>query len=342
MRALLAAIRGLRSATQPLRLSEPELELELIGNSVVNPLVTVIVPTRNQQHSLRSTVLAILEQDLQGVDLIVCDDASDDETPSTMRQLIESGAELTYCRLRRRAGPAGARNVGLAHARGRFVAFTDGDCRPTPGWLRSALSAFDQDDVGVVQGRTEAGARRQPLFEHHVESLELDGSFATANVVYRRQAIEGLQFDQTCWRWEDTDLGWRVIERGWAARFAPQAFVHHDVIPLSPLAWLLWSRHYSRLPAIVRRHPGYRAHLLWSLWSRRINPPLELAVLGVVLTFWWPPAVLLVIPYAIAFLRSRGLRGRFPPAKFAAHLVSDLVGLAALAYGSARQRSLVL
>jgi hypothetical protein len=118
--------------------------------------------------------------------------------------------------------------------------------------------------------------------------------------------------------------------------------VLHNVIPLSPLAWLLWSRHYSRLPAIVRRHPGYRAHLLRGLWSRRINPPLELAVLGVVLAFWWLPAALLVTPYAIAFIRSRGLRGRFPPAKIAAHLMSDLVGLAALAYGCARQRSLVL
>jgi len=324
------------------------------GPGAETPLVSVIVSTYRHASWLADTVNALLGQDLQAaLQVIVCDDASPDETPSVMQASLAKAESttyagprsLTYVRLKRNGGPAVGRNVGLDLATGSFLAFTDSDCIPAPGWLRSALAVVE-DGVGVVQGRTRAERGPAPLFEHHIDVSRLDGMFATANVLYRREAIAGLRFDPACWSpsWtmEDADLGWRVIAAGWQARFAEEALVIHRVIPLSARGWLSWQTRLRAFPAVAARHPAFRRHLWLGLWVTPMHLWFELALAGVVLTLWSPFALALTLPYLVAFLRTRGLRGRFPPAKIAAHLAWDSVSFATLAAFSLRHRALVL
>lgn len=318
------------------------------------PLVSVIVSTYRHANWLGDTVDALLAQDLEAtLQVIVCDDASPDATPVVMqtclakveRTTYAGPRSLSYVRLKRNGGPAIGRNVGLDLATGGFVAFTDSDCIPAPGWLRSALIVVE-GNVGVVQGRTRAEGGPAPLFEHHIDVSRLDGMFATANVVYRRDAIADLRFDPACWSpaWtmEDADLGWRVIAAGWSARFAEEALVIHRVIPLSARGWLLWQTRLRAFPALAARHPAFRRHLCLGLWVTPMHLWFELALAGLLLALWSPLALALTLPYVVAFLRTRGLRGRFPPAKIAAHLARDSVSFATLAAFSLRHRALVL
>jgi glycosyltransferase involved in cell wall biosynthesis len=319
-----------------------------------SPLVSVIVSTYRHANWLADTVDALLAQDLEAeLQVIVCDDASPDATPAVMqaslvkaeRTTYAGPRSLTYVRLKRNRGPAVGRNVGLDLAAGSFLAFTDSDCIPAPGWLRSALAAIESD-VGVVQGRTRAETGPAPLFEHHIDISRLDGTFATANVLYRREALAGLRFDPACWSpaWtmEDADLGWRVIAAGWQARFAEDALVIHRVIPLSARGWLAWPTRLRVFPALAARYPAFRQHLWLGFWVGPMHLWFELALIGLLLAPWWPPALTLTLPYLVEFLRTRGLRGRFPPAKIAAHLARDSVSFATLAAFSLRHRALVL
>ncbi len=328
--------------------------LSTAGRSTEPPLVSVVVSTYRHASWLGDTVEALLAQDLEAaLQVIVCDDASPDATPAVMRASLTKvdnatyagPRSLTYVRLRRNGGPAIGRNVGLDLAGGSFVAFTDSDCIPSPGWLRFALAAV-QTGVGVVQGRTRAEGGPARLFEHHIDVSHLDGMFATANVLYRREAIADLRFDPACWSpaWtmEDADLGWRVIAAGWQARFAEEALVIHRVVPLSARGWLSWQTRLRAFPALAARHPAFRKHLWLGLWVTPMNLCFELALAGLLLTLWSPLALALTLPYLVQFLRTRGLRGRFPPAKIAAHLAWDSVSFATLAAFSVRHRALVL
>ena len=309
-----------------------------------SPAVSVVITTHDHGSYIGDAISAIAAQEVDGeVEIVVCDNASDDGTQSVLRGIVDTSQRpLTYVRLKKDIGPARGRNLGIELARGRFIAFTDADCLPRPGWLRSALAAFDSERVGVVQGRTVPDEARVPLFEHHIAIDHLDGTFATANVIYRRQALSGLAFDPECAYWEDADLGWRLLGAGWQAAFAPDAVVAHRVIRLSPRAWMTWPAHYASLPAIVRRHPEYRRHLFLGIWVRPLHLLFDVALVGAIAALWRWEAALLAIPYLVAFFRSRGLKGRFPPAKIVAHLAWDVVAFATLATASVRNRALVL
>lgn len=289
-------------------------------------------------------VQAVLAQSWPGeLELIVVDNASVDETEAVMESMVETATRcVRYLRSSQDLGAAGGRNAGLEIARGSFVAFTDSDCVPSPEWLLSALARFDSDRVGIVQGRTEAPSGGLPLFSHYIVTTHLDGSFSTSNVLYRRAALDGLRFDGSCTYWEDVDLGWRVLARGWEARFCPEALVHHDVIPLSPWRWLTWPRRFGNWPAKAARYPGFRRHLFLGIWVDPLHMWFDLALLGAIGAFWHPWMLILGLPYVVAFLRSRGLRGRFPPAKALAHIGWDCVAFGSLVLGSVRYRALVL
>lgn len=309
----------------------------------VRPLVSVIVSTRNHGRYLAQMVEAVLGQDLADeFELVICDNASTDDTESVIRELAgRAERPLTYIRLRADFGPALGRNIALARARGRFLAFTDSDCVPRKDWLREALAAFTGEGIGVVQGRTVPLEKRTPMFAHFISIDHLDGTFATANVVYRREALGDIRFRGERYM-EDVDLGWRVCELGWQAAFAPDAVVAHQVIPVSWRHWLLWATRFGNWPAITHAHHRARAHLLAGIWQRPLNLWLELALAGAAAGFFWRPAWLLTAPYAVAFVRSHGLRGRFPPAKAAFHLAYDLLAVGTLIVASVRHRSVVL
>lgn len=341
--ALRVAVTGVGRRPRP---DEPEVDYVLESPVRASaPAVSVVITTHDHAEFLADAIAAVAAQDLESdVETIVCDNASSDRTEALMAGCVERAIRpLKYVRLKNDIGPARSRNIGVRLGRGRFVAFTDADCLPRPGWLRAALSRFENGDrIGIVQGRTLPTEVLVPLFEHHIAIDRLDGTFATANVVYRRNAISNLEFDASCRYWEDVDLGWRVLDAGWEAVFAPEAVVAHRVIALSAWQWMTWPGHYRTLPAIVRRYPGFRRHLFLGLWVRPLDCFFDIAVIGGIAAFWRWEALVLAIPYVIAFFRVRGVSGRFPPAKIAAYLAWDLTTLATLFVASVRNRALVL
>jgi GT2 family glycosyltransferase len=201
-----------------------------------------------------------------------------------------------------------------------------------------------QSGAGVVQGRTlPPGDQPQPLFNHFIETTRFDGSFSTSNVAYRRDALlDAGGFDPECDYWEDVDLGWRVTELGWEARFATEALVYHQVLALSAGAWLRHAARVGNYPAKVARYPEFRRHLSMRLW---VDPSLALfhaAILGLALGSRKPPFLLLTLPYLASLVARKRFVGRRPPLRAAAYVARDAVSTAALIAGSVRHRTVVL
>jgi glycosyltransferase involved in cell wall biosynthesis len=103
------------------------------------PRVSVIIPTHARPHLLPRAIESAFAAGT-GVEVIVVDDASVDETAAVCRGL--SG--IKYIRLDRNQGTAGARNVGLLHSEGEYVSFLDDDDLRVPGSFDIQARALDE------------------------------------------------------------------------------------------------------------------------------------------------------------------------------------------------------
>ncbi|GAA0241172.1 glycosyltransferase family 2 protein [Haladaptatus pallidirubidus] len=89
------------------------------------PTVSVIVPTYNRAHSLPRTVESVLSQTLEDLELIIVDDASADNTAEVVASYDDD--RIRFFKHEENQGASAARNTGIEHAEGKYMAFLDSD-----------------------------------------------------------------------------------------------------------------------------------------------------------------------------------------------------------------------
>lgn len=202
---------------------------------------SVIVPTYNRTEALTHCLDALARQDYpcHAFEVVVVDDGGD--TP--LDSIIERFGDAVSLRLivSTHGGPAKARNVGASCARGRYLAFTDDDCRPAPDWLAKLARVLEQASDSMVGGRTKNGLPANPysstsqlivdvVYAHYNASVDQARFFASNNMAMPAALFrEAGGFDEqflivAC---EDRELCDRWLHRGLKMRCAPEAVVYH-------------------------------------------------------------------------------------------------------------------
>jgi glycosyltransferase involved in cell wall biosynthesis len=127
------------------------------------PEVSIVIPTRNRWHLLSAHALpsALCQVDVE-LEVIVVDDGSTDETVAALSRLDEP--RVRSLRNSAARGVAGARNTGIAAARGEWVAFLDDDDLWSPTKLRTQLELVDGAASWIFSAVIVVGADRRPLY----------------------------------------------------------------------------------------------------------------------------------------------------------------------------------
>ncbi len=114
------------------------------------PLVSVIIPTYNRSTFLRNAIESVLKQTFQDFDLLVVDDASLVDVGQIVSEFRDS--RVRWIRHDRNRGEAGARNTGILHSTGEFLAFLDDDDEWLPEKLELQVSvlAIQPPSVGGI------------------------------------------------------------------------------------------------------------------------------------------------------------------------------------------------
>jgi glycosyltransferase involved in cell wall biosynthesis len=118
------------------------------------PLVSVVIPTFNRAHILDEAVNSVIAQEYPHWELHIVDDGSTDGT----RELVEQYAddERIHYHWQENAGQATARNQGVSHSRGDYIAFLDSDDRWLPHKLRVQVQCVvDDPGIDVIYGDVE-------------------------------------------------------------------------------------------------------------------------------------------------------------------------------------------
>lgn len=132
------------------------------------PLISVIIPVYNCVEYLPKALASVLDQNGVTVEVILVDSSKDDSCAILSRQ---NKPRVRYVYQEPR-GVSAARNLGIQHAQGDYIAFQDADDEWLPEKLKAQLSAFHRyPDTGLVFTDTvmfRDGEVIQEAMNHHM------------------------------------------------------------------------------------------------------------------------------------------------------------------------------
>lgn len=118
-------VLGYRNFTRKRRKDEHALGRSMLYYE--GPLVTILVPGKNEGKHIFKLVSSLREQTYKNYEIVIADDGSDDDTPLICRGLEKAGFIDRYLRLEVRGGKASAANYGANFARGKYIVHIDAD-----------------------------------------------------------------------------------------------------------------------------------------------------------------------------------------------------------------------
>jgi GT2 family glycosyltransferase len=317
----------------------------------VAPQLSVVVPSHDRPLRLRWLLNALAEQTLprDRWEVVVGHDSSGPETGRLLEEhpLAKEGLLRQVALAPGTAPPGANRNAAWRVARGRWIVFTDDDCRPPADWLANIAEAVERHPDAIVQGATRKDPAELAMLHGpyvHSQWITPPTPWAEAcNIVYPRDVLERTGgFDERHHVGEDTDLALRAKALGTPQVAAPQALTYHAVVELTLPQAIRVRWRWHELPHLVKRHPEMRRHFpMWMFWKRtHVWAPFFVA--GATLVRRNQAWALLCVPWLVHATPAHGTnpRGRYREAlELPSRLLLDAVEMAALARGSVRHRT---
>jgi GT2 family glycosyltransferase len=318
--------------------------------------ISIVVPTRNRALRLRALLASLVEQPgAPPFEVVVVDNASDDDTLGAVADAdAAAGAHIRAIHLPQPLGPAVARNRGWRSVAGALVVFTDDDVVAQPGWLAALAAAHERDPAAVIQGRTIPDPREAHRLSAFSRSQAATGPgpwFQTCNIAYPRALLEELGgFDESFWEaaGEDTDLGWRALERGTRVIYEPAAENWHAVHESGAWQLIRASQKWRLGVRNVARHPQLRDALHRRVFWKESHERLMLAAAGILVAqraARRPGAAAIAIAALAVYMDGhRSQHGSYAgtAAALPKHVALDAAELIAMVRGSVEAGTLVL
>ena len=198
--------------------------------------MSVVIPTYNQAAYLRASIDSVLAQAYRGIEVVVVDDGSTDETPDI---LASYGERIRAIRQTNR-GAASALNRGIIESRGKYVCWLSSDDAFLPDKVARQVAAFDADPgLGLsftgfdtidstgsfIADRSEIQWRHPDLYVSVFWANPINGS----TVMMPRAVFDEVgPFNETLRADVDAEMWFRVLARHRAAHI-PGVLLHYRV-----------------------------------------------------------------------------------------------------------------
>ena len=207
------------------------------------PEVSIITPMYNASRWLPSLFESIRGQTFQNFEHLLADDLSTDDGVAIATALSRGDPRFHVLRMERNGGPAAARNLAIAAARGRYLAFLDADDVWLPNklemqlaWTKQHGHAFTYHDYrhmshdGARLGAVVSGPDVLTLETLHTRR----GTGGCLSVMIDREQLPGFRFPELQRTLPEDFLAWlAIIKRGCNGYRLPQDLGRYRLTPAS-------------------------------------------------------------------------------------------------------------
>jgi glycosyltransferase involved in cell wall biosynthesis len=227
-------------------------------------LFSIVIPAFNRASTIESCINSVLSQTNQNFEIIVVDDGSKDNTKEVVERIGDSRIKYIY---QDNGGGSKARNTGIDHSAGKYIAFLDSDDIFLPHHLENALTELEKCEKTCIytQVIVERGDGIQFLKphrgikddEHISDYLMRDRGFVqTSTLVVPKELALKSKYDEKINAGQDYDIAIKLAFNGGKLKMLPD-----------PGA--IWNDTWSENRLSSKSNPQQRLD-----WLNRIKPML--------------------------------------------------------------------
>jgi len=190
--------------------------------------ISVLWVTRNRCKELVRSIESVLEQTRLPDELVVIDNASEDDSVQTVSSRFP---QIKIIRLHRNIGCPSARNVGVANCTSEIIYFLDDDGWLNPNALEKILPCFAPDSTtGAAMSRiihiSENGQEFQNADNHHAHTLNNFNGGSTA--IRKKAFLDCGGFPDDFFRQvEEVALSLYLMDKGYEIIYEPTSIMYH-------------------------------------------------------------------------------------------------------------------
>ena len=186
------------------------------------PKVTVVVPAYNVSKYIQEALASLEKQTFTDFEVLIVDDGSTDNTADVVQKFCQRDSRFKLLQ-KPNGGLSSARNYGIHHAQGEYIALLDGDDVYHKDKLATHVARlYSRDDVGLVYSASRTirddgkptfiALNGKPIHPNPLLALLCKNFIGHgSNAVFRRCLIEEVGgFNESLRSWEDVDLWLRI------------------------------------------------------------------------------------------------------------------------------------
>jgi glycosyltransferase involved in cell wall biosynthesis len=223
--------------------------VEFIGS------VSVIMPTKNSDRTLRRCLESIRRQTFQNLEMLVVDDKSKDNTINIAKEfkatIFTFDGERTT-----------AKNFASKRASGEFLLFLDSDMILEPTVIEECVIAIKPADVGgIIIPEKSIGSGFWIRVRDFERSFYFGTKIESARFFRAKEALQVGGFDEDVVTYEESTLPQKIEKIGLRTDARISSFILHDEGNFSLIKWLKKKRYYSRTEkTYTKKYAIYSRH----------------------------------------------------------------------------------
>lgn len=197
------------------------------------PKVSLIIPVYNVENYIEKCLNSVLKQTLDDIEIIIVNDGSEDSSKNIIDRYIEKHKNRIKYFEKENGGLSSARNFGIPHATGEYIAFLDSDDYVEPETYEEMYNLAKKEDADMVEcdfiweypnkNKEDVGV----IYNSKKEMIE-KARVVAWNKLIKREIIENKRIEFPLGlRYEDVEFFYKLVPYLNKVSFVKKCFIHY-------------------------------------------------------------------------------------------------------------------